>query len=210
MTTHAYSPLYLNKASRAVGNMLHDAVVEFGMDGEDFLKRFIQSDIAEEIESGNPKYIAGKSGLELFLEVMEKTTGKACDTKLIESYERSPVYWVGWMLTHYQWYSGRTFKSILDTVPYNELLGLYGTLHEADIEKSYEVLDAHFEKSECKLKTARRHCGLTQEELAHESGVSLNTIRAYERKSKDINKAQIDIVLRLAKALRCDITELLD
>lgn len=118
MTTHAYSPLYLSKASRAVGNMLHDAVIEFGMDGEDFLKRFIQSDVAEEIESGNPKYIAGKSGLELFLEVMEKTTGKAYDTKLIESYERSPVYWVGWMLTHYQWYSGRTFKSILDTVPY--------------------------------------------------------------------------------------------
>ena len=210
MTTHAYSPLYLNKASRAVGNMLHDAVVGFGMDGEDFLKRFIQSDVAEEIESGNPKYIAGKSGLELFLEVMEKTTGKAYDTELIESYERSPVYWVGWMLTHYQWYSGRTFKSILDTVPYNELLGLYGTLHEADIEKSYEVLDAHFEKSESKLKTARKHCGLTQEELAHESGVSLNTIRAYERKSKDINKAQFDIVLRLAKALKCDITELLD
>lgn len=210
MTTHAYSPLYLNKASRAVGNMLHDAVVEFGMDGEDFLKRFIQSDVAKEIESGNPKYIAGKSGLELFLEVMEKTTGKAYDTKLIESYERSPVYWVGWMLTHYQWYSGRTFKSILDTVPYNELLGLYGTLHEADIEKSYEVLDAHFEKSESKLKTARKHCGLTQEELALESGVSLNTIRAYERKGKDINKAQFDIVLRLAKALKCDITELLD
>ena len=210
MTTHAYSQLYLSKASRAVGNMLHDAVIEFGMDGEDFLKRFIQSNIAEEIESGNPKYIAGKSGLELFLEVMEKTTGKAYDTKLIESYERSPVYWVGWMLTHYQWYSGRTFKSILDTVPYNELLGLYGTLHEADIEKSYEVLDAHFEKSESKLKTARKHCGLTQEELAGESGVSLNTIRAYERKGKDINKAQIDIVLRLAKALKCDITELLD
>ena len=210
MTTHAYSQLYLSKASRAVGNMLHYAVVGFGMDGEDFLKRFIQSDIAEEIESGNPKYIAGKSGLELFLEVMEKTTGKAYDTELIESYERSPVYWVGWMLTHYQWYSGRTFKSILDTVPYNELLGLYGTLHEADIEKSYEVLDAHFEKSESKLKTARKHCGLTQEELAHESGVSLNTIRAYERKGKDINKAQFDIVLRLAKALKCDITELLD
>lgn len=210
MTTHAYSPLYLSKASRAVGNMLHDAVVGFGMDGEDFLKRFIQSDIAEEIESGNPKYIAGKSGLELFLEVMEKTTGKAYDTNLIESYERSPVYWVGWMLTHYQWYSGRTFKSILDTVPYDELLGLYGTLHEADIEKSYEVLDAHFEKSESKLKTARKHCGLTQEELSHESGVSLNTIRAYERKGKDINKAQFDIVLRLAKALKCDITELLD
>ena len=46
MTTHAYSQLYLSKASRTVGNMLHDAVIGFGMNGEDFLKRFIQSDIA--------------------------------------------------------------------------------------------------------------------------------------------------------------------
>ena len=40
-----------------------------------FLNRFIQSDIAEQFENGNPKYIAGKSGAELFLEVIEKTTG---------------------------------------------------------------------------------------------------------------------------------------
>lgn len=209
MTTHAYSQLYLSKASRAVGNMLHDAVLEFGMNGTDFLKRFIQSDVAQQFENGNPKYIAGKSGLELFLEVMEKTTGKSYNAKLIESYERSPEYWAGWVLTHYQWYSGHTFKSILDTVPYDELIGLYGTLHEADVQKSYEVLDAHFANSESKLKIARKHCGLTQEALANESGVSLNTIRAYERKSKDLNKAQVDIVMRLAKALKCEVSELL-
>lgn len=209
MMTRAYSQLYLSKASRAVGNMLHDAVVECGMNGADFLRRFIQSDVAEQIESGNPKYIAGKSGIELFLEVMEKTSGEIFNAEPVESYERSEVYWVGWMLTHYQWYSGRSFKSILDTVPYEELLGLYGTLHEADIQKSYEVMDAHFEKSESKLKTARKHCGLTQEALAYESGVSLNTIRAYERKSKDLNKAQFDIVMRLAKALKCEVSELL-
>lgn len=210
MTTHAYSQLYLSKASRAVGNMLHDAVIGFGMNGEDFLKRFIQSDIAGEIEGGNPKYIAGKSGMELFLEVEEKTTGKVYDAEPIESYERSSVYWVGWILTHYQWYSGRTFKCILGTIPYEELLGLYETLHEADTEKSYEVLDAHFEKSDSNLKTVRRHCGVTQEELAEVSGVSLNTIRAYERKSKDLNKAQLDTVMRLAKTLKCGITELMN
>ena len=148
--------------------------------------------------------------MELFLEVMEKTSGETHYTELIENYERSPAYWVGWMLTHYQWYSGRTFKSVLGIVPYNELVGLYKTLHEADIQKSYEVLDAHFAKSESKLKTARKLCGLTQEELATESGVSINTIRTYERKSKDLNKAQIDIVVRLAKALKCDVTELMD
>ena len=210
MMTCAYSPLYLSKSSRAVGNMLHDAVVEFQMDGTDFLDRFIQSDVAAQIESGNPKYIAGKSGLELFLEVMEKTTGNFYNAGLIENYDRSPVYWVGWMLTHYQWYSARSFKNILDTVPYEELLGLYGTLHEADIQKSYEVMDAHFAEKESRLKLLRKQSGLTQEALAKESGVSLNTIRAYERKSKDLNKAQFDIVIRLAKALKCEVTELIE
>lgn len=210
MATHAYSQHYLSKASCAVGNMLHDAVVEFGIDGEDFLERFIQSDVAGQFEGGNPKYIAGKSGLELFLEVMEKTAGEIYNVEQIESYERSSAYWAGWLLAHYQWHSDRTFKSILDTIPYNELIGLYKTLHEADIQKSYEVLDAHFVECESRLKTARKRCGLTQAALAKESGVPLNTIRAYERKSKDLNKAQAGSVMRLAKALKCDICELID
>ena len=206
--THAYEQLYLGKASRAIGNMLHDAVVEFGIDGTDFLEYFIQSDVAKQFEDGNPKYIAGKSGLELFLEVMEKTTGKTYNIDSIKSYDRSPAYWVGWMLTHYQWYSCRTFKTILQTVSYPELLGLYSTLHEADIQKSYEVMEAHFANTESKLKKIRKQCGLTQEMLANVSGVSINTIRAYERKSKDLDKAQLDIVIRLARALKCEITDI--
>ena len=210
MMTHGYSPLYLAKASRAIGNMLHNAVQAFGMEGGDFLQRFIQSGVARQFEDGNPKYIAGKSGLELFLEVMENTTGETYHVEPIESYDRSPEYWVGWMLTHYQWYSERSFKSILDTVPYQELLGLYETLHEADVHKSYEVLDAHFSAGESRLKTARKRCSLTQEALANASGVSLNTIRAYERKSKDLNKAQFDTVTRLVKVLRCEISDLVE
>ena len=208
--THAYSQTYLAKISRAVGNMLHDAVLEFSFDGSEFLDRFIQSGVAEQIENGNPKYIAGKSGIELFIEVIEKTTGERFDTELVESYDRSDVYWVGWMLAHYQWYSGRTFRSILDTISFEELLGLYGTLHEADINKSYEVLDEHFDRSESKLKTIRKQCGMTQDELAAESGVSANTIKAYERKSKNLNKAQFDIVMKLAKALKCEISDLVE
>ena len=208
--THAYSQLYIPKISKAVGNMLHDAVLEFKLDSSEFLDRFIQSGVAEQIENGNPKYIAGKSGLELFIEVMEKTTGEKFDTELVKSYDRSDIYWVGWMITHYQWHSGKTFRSILDTVPFNELLGLYGTLHEADINKSYEVLDEHFKRSESKLKRIRKQCGMTQDELAAKSGVSANTIKAYERKSKDLNKAQFDIIIKLAKALKCEISDLVE
>lgn len=208
MMTHAYSQLYLNKVSRAVGNMPHAAVVEFGISGADFLEQFIQPGVAEHFENGSPAYIAGRSGLELFLEVSSKSTGKACDCNLIESYDQSPEYRVGWVMTHYQWYSGRTFKCLLNTIPYDELLGLYSILHEADINKSYEVFDAHFARLESPLKTARKRCGLTQKELSIKSGVSLNTIRAYEHKSKDLNKAQFNIIMRLSKTLKCDTSEL--
>ena len=72
------------------------------------------------------------------------------------------------------------------------------------------MLEGHVAKSERKRKTGRKIGGLKKEEHGTESGVAKNTSRAYERKSKDLNKAQCDIVVRLAKALKCDVTELMD
>lgn len=210
MMTHAYNPIYLDKSSRAVGNMLHDAVYEFDFDGGEFLKLFIQSGIAGEIENGNPKYIAGKSGLELYCDIIEKVMGKSGETKLIESYDRSDVYWVGWILTHYQCYSGKRFKDILDVIPYDELLVLYSTLHEADVRKAYDIFDERFKKSKNKLQLMRKRNGLTQEELSESSGIPVSTIRAYERKAKDIGKAQTDIVLKLSRVLNCEIIDIVD
>jgi len=179
------------------------------MNGTDFLNRFIQSGIAKCIEEGMPKYIAGKSGIELYLEVMELTTGNNMSVATKVYYDRSPEYWAGWVLAHYQWYSGHPFKRILEVITYDELIALYSTLHEADIQKCYDVFDSHFSSAESRLKTIRKRCGITQEVLAEKSGVSLNTIRAYERKSKDLNKAQCDIITRLSMALKCDMAELI-
>lgn len=78
------------------------------------------------------------------------------------------------------------------------------------MQKSYEVLDYRFALAESRLKSMRRRRNLTQEELADASGVSVNTIRAYERKAKYINKGQVKIVLRLAKVLQCDIEDILE
>lgn len=72
------------------------------------------------------------------------------------------------------------------------------------------MLDAHFFNTESKLKTIRKRCGLTQEALAKVADVSVNTIRAYERKSKDLNKAQFDIIMRLANVLKCEVSDLFD
>ena len=200
--TNAYDAIYLNKAARNVGNMLHDAVLEYGYDGEEFLRMFLQSGVAEQIENGNPKYVAGRSGAELCAEVVETVYRLETEPIVIETQSRSDVYWTGWILAYYQWYSGRSFRNILEEVSYEELLGRYDTLHEADVQKALEVMDAHMNQSENRLKKVRRQCGLTQEELSERSGVSLNTIRAYERKAKDIRKAQVDIVVRLYDGLQ--------
>lgn len=57
-------------------------------------------------------------------------------------------------------------------------------------------MDAH------RLKTVRKKCSLTQETLAKASGVPVNTVRTYEHKSKDLNKSQADIIMRLTRMLR--------
>lgn len=155
--THAYSQLYLDGVSCSVGSMLHYAVARYHFDGDDFLGRFIQSGVAEQIENGNPRYIAGKSGLELFLDVMEATdrgvsTAASQDTGTAENYDLSPDFfffysedfWVGWLLAHYQWYSERSFKDILSVIPYEKLLKLYRTFREENVERSYEVMDTYF------------------------------------------------------------------
>lgn len=209
MTTKESKMHYLDDASRTVGNMLHNAVYEYGMDGNDICARFVQSGIAKEIEEGNPKYLAGISGYELLLDIMEKTSERKIERKEIETCAYSDAYWVGWILVHYQFYSGRSFQDILTVIPYDELLSLYDTLHEADPTKSCEVFEAHFGGTESKLKTIRLSRFVSQEQLSKESNVSLPTIRAYEQGSKDIRKAQINILIRLAETLRCDVKELI-
>ena len=197
------------RAARVLGNLLHAAVINQKLDGDAFLQKFVQSGIAEEFGCGNPKYVAGKSGAELFTDVQLATEGR-CNSISIEHFDRTDAYWAGWMLARYQWYSGKGFADILDTVTFQDFLCLYPTMHEADPEKCYEVLDMHFEHLPSRLKTLRKRRHLTQEALAADAEVSLNTIRAYERRSKDINKAQVDILRRLSKTLGCDIEDLLD
>ena len=61
-----------------------------------------------------------------------------------------------------------------------------------------------------KLKTARVSAGLSQGQLAKASGVSVRMIQYYEQGVKDINKAAVITVLKLADALGVDVRELIE
>ena len=53
-------------------------------------------------------------------------------------------------------------------------------------------------------------CGLSQSQLATQSGINVRMIQYYEQQTKDINKAEAATVYRLACALGCKMEELLD
>lgn len=60
------------------------------------------------------------------------------------------------------------------------------------------------------LKKLREESGMTQEQLAIESGSSVRMIQKYEQGAKDINKAQAYTVYKLAKALNVNMEDLLE
>ena len=51
------------------------------------------------------------------------------------------------------------------------------------------------------LKELRKAAGLSQAQLAKKSGVDIRTIQAYESGARDMGKAQVDNVIKLADAL---------
>ena len=60
------------------------------------------------------------------------------------------------------------------------------------------------------LQRLRLAAGLSQSQLANAANVKLRSIQAYEQKTKDINKAQLQSACKLAKVLSIRPEELLE
>jgi transcriptional regulator with XRE-family HTH domain len=56
----------------------------------------------------------------------------------------------------------------------------------------------------------RERIGLSQSELAKESGVSVRMIQHYEQRLKDLGRAQTKTIWLLARALRCSMEDLME
>ena len=210
--THAYRKTYLDSAAKSFGSMMDYAVNDCDIDGCMFLHMFISSGLAHKFEHGNPKVVAGMNGVDLATEVIIKTTGNAPKAVPAMSEYRTPEYWGGWALAHYQWYTARKFSSILRFMPFSDILNMYCSLHEADITKFYEAADEIYTNArpQTNLKRIREVAGLSQSKLSVEAGVSLRSIEMYEQRSKDINKAQALTVVKIARALGCEVEDLME
>lgn len=115
-------------------------------------------------------------------------------------------------MAYFQWESSLTFEEITKVVPIKNIVMLYSPYHEMDIRQFCDKMKELYkcEKRDTNLKIFRRKAGLTQMELAEQSGIPLRTIQQYEQQQKDINKAQAEYLLAFARVLCCDVEDLVE
>lgn len=209
---HAYSELYLSKAQKALAGMMRYAVTDLGYDPDSFFDLFIETGLAYRFGTGESRLTVGMSGVELAREVVYLKTGKEVETEPTYSLEKDDVYWAGWALAYYQWYSGHTFVDIIRYIKFSDIMRMYSPYHEMDISHFVEAMDRIIPPVTLPTRLAvyREKCGLSQKELADSSGVSVRMIQTYEQRRKDINKAQAYTVWKLSSVLGCSMQELLE
>ena len=204
--THAYDKDMMLSARDNLAVMIDYAVTWCGIDLREFYNRWLGSGIPEMFGIGHPKFTLGMSGIELAVRVVENTGGTLeVDQTYTFPWEDSSYFWTGWALCQYQWFRADSFASIdRGGKKKKKIHELFNPLHEADITKVFEVFDSWYHPEPVSIKELRKLNGLSQQELADKSGVSLRMIRAYEQGSQRIGRAEAASVLALARALHCD------
>lgn len=209
---HAYQEIYLSKAQAILGEAFDYAINVCSIPGNDFIKLFLASSVSRRLENGDPAVLLGKSGIEIALDIVFETTNREMNEEPKERLSRSEEYWIGWALAYYQWWSSRKYSEIFEALSFDDLKMMYPALHEAPVTKFADIADQRIRECfpDTNLKRMRTAIGITQAELAKRSGVSLRSIQMYEQRNKDINKASLESVCRLAKVLGCTAEDLIE
>ena len=207
MEIRAYPADYLDNAMVTMATMLDYAVNVRFEHIDYFFHSFLLSPYAQQFERGNPTFITGKTGVELYRLVRMDFSYPPSE---YTSIDRTPEFWVGWCLAYYQWYANRTFQEIVAVVSLSEMRSWYPTLHEADIMRFVDAMNQRLATRPTNLEILRNRAKLSQAMLSQLSGVSLRSIQMYEQRQNDISRAQFNILNALARTLGCTIYDLMD
>ena len=209
---HAYDKVYLERARTVLGRMLDFAVYDLKYDIAEFFALFMRSGVASQFETGDFSVIAGMSGVELAYKVLERSGIECSRIKPVYTVNRSEEFWTGWALAYYQWETSMRFSEIVRYIPIKDIEALYSPYHEMDIRQFADRMNMLYRaaKPETNLKLMRQKAALSQRELAELSGIPVRTIQQYEQRRKNINKAQAEYLVMLAKILCCKAEDLME
>ena len=223
MVIRSYNEVYLNDAKRNLGVATDYLVNACGLPAERVGGIYASSPTMSLFERGDPGVVAGLSGTELgqrlFLEM------RAVDEAPppVRSFPgRSPEYWGGWALAHFQWHWCKAFRWIFARASLSDVLAKYSVYHEMDISRFLEdfmreLASVKTEKNLRRIRRAprrRRHfCNRHHQEESSPwrlSGVNIRNIQLYEQGVQDINRASAATLASLARPLACMIENLME
>lgn len=209
---HAYDKIYLSVAQKCLAHMLDYMVNGLKYPLEKAWEYFWVSGLSRHFEAGDSSILAGTSGVELARKLLEQAGEPIPTRKATYAYDRSPEYWTGWAIAYYQWDTGLRFSEIEQAVPIAEVRMLYTPYHEMDVRQFADKMNELYRaaKPETNLKSLRTLAEMSQSELARQAKIPVRTIQQYEQRQKDINKAQGETLLRLARVLHCSIDDLME
>ena len=209
---HAYDKVYLAAAQKNLARMLDYLTNGLEYPIEKAWQFFLMSEISLRFERGDCSVIVGISGIELANRVLKQAGERISVSAVYDTYGKSPEYWTGWAVAYYQWDTSLTFADIDKAVPITDICQMYTPYHEMDIRQFVDKMNELYRAAvpDTNLKMIRSLSGMSQAELAEQSGVSKRTIQQYEQRQKDINKAQSETLLKLSRVLNCQMEELLE
>ena len=209
---HAYDKSYLAAAQKNLARMLDYLVNDLRHPLETAWQWFLTSELSTRFEQGDCSVLVGMSGAELARAVLEQAGEPAPAQNPSYAYDRSPEYWTGWALAYYQWLTTLRFVEIERAVPITEVRQLYMPYHEMDVRQFSDKMNELYRAAhpETNLKALRALADLSQSELSQQADVPVRTIQQYEQRQKEINKAQAETLLRLARVLNCDVEDLME
>ena len=212
MEIHAYDELYLSDAQNILGHAVDFAVMTLDIDPDAFGTAFAVSSVSKQFAAGNPSYVAGINGCELARLVLTEIHLPLPDAEDAMYLDKTPEYWSGWALAWYQWYSNCSFMDILTAVPLSQIINLYPLYHEMDLTHFADFMQQQLKAANPypNLRKYRNLSGLSQTQLAYDSGVPLRQIQLFEQRQRDINKTSAATLFRLSKSLHCRMEDLLD
>lgn len=177
--THAYSEMYLEDAMRTLGEAVDFALCDQGLSPVELTTILLNSLEMRQFERGVARVVCGMSGDELAREIIASAGLKPAECREIYPLDRSSQYWAGWVLAYTQWASSLNFNELFEVAPLDWIIGSYSPLHEASEDKFAQIVIDKWNKAQADkkgLKAARKAAGLTQKQLAAQSGVKLRAI----------------------------------
>ena len=207
-----YDIIYLNDVKQNLGNML-EYTTTCNFDPTKIWAIFCTSNAAQQIQNGNPAYLAGYSGHELLRIITQNISNLDFDYASQNAYLQSKnLYWTGYVLAHLQYETCLSFFKLNELFPISKIIDLYSSFHKLDISVfiNYAKKKIKRENTITNLKLIRKARGLSQAELAKMAKVDLRSIQMYEQRNNDINKAQAQTLYNISKILGCRMEDLLE